>query len=98
MLASQSLKFATLGAVLSAALMLSACGYNQGDRALSGAAIGAGAGAAVGSLYGDVGTGAVIGGAAGGAIGAFSDPCQINLGHPFWRARGVDEYNQRCGQ
>jgi len=77
----------TLSVVLAvAALSLGACGYRQSDRALSGAAIGAGAGA-VGSavLGGDPVAGALIGGAGGAAIGAFTDPHQLNLGRPAWR-------------
>lgn len=69
-----------------AALSLGACGYRQSDRALSGAAIGAGAGAVGGAvLGGDPVAGAVIGGAGGAAIGAFTDPKQLNLGRPAWR-------------
>lgn len=69
-----------------AAVSLGACGYSQGDRALSGAAIGAGAGAVGGAvLGGDPVAGALIGGAGGAAIGAFTDPKQLNLGRPAWR-------------
>ena len=54
-------------------LALSACGYSRGDRALSGAGIGAGAvGAAV--LGADPLAGAVIGGAAGAITGAATAP------------------------
>jgi osmotically inducible lipoprotein OsmB len=68
------------------ALTLGACGHRQSDRALSGAAIGAGAGAVGGAvLGGDPVTGALIGGAGGAAIGAFTDPKQLNLGRPAWR-------------
>ena len=68
------------------AVSLGACGYSQGDRALSGAAIGAGAGAVGGAvLGGDPVAGALIGGAGGAAIGAFTDPKQLNLGRPAWR-------------
>jgi len=69
-----------------AAVSLGACGYSQGDRALSGAAIGAGAGSVGGAvLGGDPVAGALIGGAGGAAIGAFTDPKQLNLGRPAWR-------------
>jgi osmotically inducible lipoprotein OsmB len=59
---------------------LSACGHDPGERALSGAGIGAGAGA-VGAILLDANplAGAVIGGAAGAATGAFTSPHQINL-------------------
>lgn len=80
------MKRITLPAVLAlAAVSLGACGYNQGDRALSGAAIGAGTGAVVGSLSGNAGTGAIIGGLGGAAVGAFTDPHTLNLGRPAWR-------------
>jgi uncharacterized membrane protein len=61
-------------------MSLSACGYDRGERALSGAGIGAAGGAAVGAVTGgDPLTGAVIGGAAGAAVGAFTDPDDVNL-------------------
>jgi osmotically inducible lipoprotein OsmB len=45
---------------------LAGCGYGKGERALSGAGIGAAGGAALGAITGgDPLTGAVIGGAAG---------------------------------
>ncbi len=46
----------------------------QGQRTVSGAAIGAGAGALIGAATGDPGRGAAIGAAVGGAAGALSDP------------------------
>lgn len=80
------MKRITLPAVLAlAAVSLGACGYNQGDRAISGAAIGAGTGAVVGSLSGNAGTGAIIGGLGGAAVGALTDPHTLNLGRPAWR-------------
>jgi hypothetical protein len=86
-------------AALFAALALSACGTYQGDRAASGGLIGAGAGAAVGAIAGNAGAGAVIGGLGGAAVGAFTDPCTLNLGDPFWRSNGGDaEYYRRCGR
>lgn len=65
---------------------LAACGSSKGDRALSGAGLGAavGTGAAAltgGSLLG----GAVIGGAAGAATGALTDEDDVNLGKPIWK-------------
>ena len=86
-------------AALFAALALSACGTYQGDRAASGGLIGAGAGAAVGAVAGNAGAGAVIGGLGGAAVGAFTDPCTLNLGDPFWRSHGGNaEYHRRCGR
>jgi len=60
---------------------ISACGDTQGQRALSGGAIGAGAGAVGGAVLGGspVG-GALIGGAAGAATGALTTKKQINFG------------------
>lgn len=67
-------------------LLIAACGHTTGDRALSGAGIGAGVGA-VGSTMtgGDPLTGALIGGAVGGAAGALTDEEDVNLGKPLWR-------------
>ena len=66
-------------------LALAACGQTQGERALSGGAIGAGAGAATGAITGgSVLGGALLGGAAGAAAGALIDPDDIDLGDPLW--------------
>lgn len=67
--------FAAISAVSLVALSLSACvGDTQGERALTGGAIGAGAGALGGAALGyDPLTGAIIGGVAGAAIGATSE-------------------------
>ena len=71
-------------ALLVAGLGLTACGYSQGDRALSGGLLGAGAGAAIGAVTGiGPGTGAVIGGAVGAVGGAATSPRDINLGRPI---------------
>lgn len=65
---------------------LAACGQSTGDRALSGAGIGAAGGAAVGALTGTSALGgAAIGGAAGAATGALTSPSTVNLGRPAWR-------------
>lgn len=92
-----SLKKLTLCAALTSALTLAACGTNPGDRAVSGGLLGAGAGAAIGSVTGSAGKGALIGGIAGAAVGALTSPCDLNLGDPYWRQRGDDEYYRRCG-
>jgi osmotically inducible lipoprotein OsmB len=66
---------------------LVACGESRGDRALSGAAIGAGTGAAVGGVAGGpvgAGTGAAIGAGAGAATGAVTSPGTVDLGRPAW--------------
>ena len=72
--------------VVGLTLTLAACGYSQGDRALSGAGIGAATGATGSALTGgDPVTGAVVGGAVGAAAGALTDPDDIYLGDPLWR-------------
>jgi osmotically inducible lipoprotein OsmB len=65
--------------------LLTACGHTTGDRALSGAGIGAAGGAVAGALVGAPATGALIGAGAGAATGALTSPNQINLGRPIWR-------------
>jgi osmotically inducible lipoprotein OsmB len=74
-------------AVLAAlAIGVAGCGYNRGDRALSGGAIGAAGGAIIGAAaFGNPGAGALIGGAAGALGGALTSGRQINLGRPIWR-------------
>jgi len=62
----------------SAALLLSACGTQLGDRMASGAAIGGGAGLVVG------GVGAIPGAVIGAGVGAFTPPENVNLGEPVW--------------
>jgi len=65
---------------------LTACGQTTGDRALSGAGLGAAGGAAVGALTGTGALGgAALGGAAGAATGALTSPGTVNLGRPAWR-------------
>ena len=61
----------TILIVAAAAGALAACTnpYDPGQRALGGAALGAGAGAAIGGLAGG-GSGALTGGLIGGALGA----------------------------
>jgi osmotically inducible lipoprotein OsmB len=66
-------------------LSLSACGHTTGDRALSGAGIGAAGGAVVGALAGNPLAGAAIGGAVGAGAGALTTSDQVNLGKPIWR-------------
>jgi len=71
---------------LGGAMLLAACGNTTGDRALSGAALGAGAGLAVGAVTGaTLLQGAIVGGALGAAAGALTDQSQVNLGTPAWR-------------
>jgi osmotically inducible lipoprotein OsmB len=74
-------------AVFGIAAGLAACGETRSDRALSGAAIGAGTGAAVGAAAGGpvgAGTGAAVGAGAGAVTGAVTSPGTIDLGRPAW--------------
>ena len=75
------------GLALAAALALgvAGCGYRPGDRAVSGAGIGAAGGAIVGALAGHAGMGALIGGAGGALVGGLTSSRQLNLGRPVWR-------------
>jgi len=87
-----------IGTAMASALIIAGCGTTPGDRAVSGGLLGAGAGAAIGSVAGSAGKGALIGGIAGAAIGALSDPCDLDLGTPYWRRHGGREaYERRCG-
>jgi len=90
-MAKSAVRKILLGGACIVALHLAACGTDPADRA--------GAGAAVGAIAGDAGTGAVIGGLAGAAAGAVTNPCQLNLGDPFWRNKGAsrEDYYRRCG-
>lgn len=68
------------------ALSLAGCGYNRGDRAVSGGLIGAGGGAAIAAVTGGAPlVGAAIGGAAGAVGGAVTSGNDLNLGRPVWR-------------
>ncbi|MDR3425346.1 MAG: hypothetical protein P4M13_09815 [Alphaproteobacteria bacterium] len=66
--------------LLAAMCLLSACGTDPGQRALSGGGIGAGTGAVGAVILGaNPVAGAVLGGAAGAATGVLTSPNQINL-------------------
>ncbi len=58
-------------------LCLCGCGHSQGDRAISGAGLGAVGGWMIGAPL----AGAVVGGAAG----ALTSHRQLDLGRPIWR-------------
>ncbi len=75
----------TLATAVLAASLLAGCGNTPGDRALSGAGIGAAGGAVIGAMTGAPLTGALIGGAAGAVTGAVTTRNQVNLGRPWWR-------------
>lgn len=67
-------------------LALAGCGYNRGDRAVSGGLIGAAGGAGIAALTGGAPlVGAAIGGAVGAVGGAVTSGHDINLGRPIWR-------------
>jgi hypothetical protein len=62
------------------------CGYNRGDRAVSGGLIGAGGGAAIAAVTGGAPlVGAAIGAGAGALGGALTSGRDLNLGRPAWR-------------
>ena len=68
------------------AVSLAGCGYDRGDRALSGGLLGAGGGAAIGAVTGGSPlVGAAIGGGAGALGGALTSGRDINLGRPICR-------------
>ena len=69
-----------LAMAMIAAALLAGCGTTPGDRALSGAGIGAG----IGLLAGPPGV--LIGAGIGAAGGAITDPEDVNLGTPVWRS------------
>ena len=72
-------KFAII-LIATSSLLVTACGNTKGERAWSGAGIGAGAGAVGTALTGgNPWGGAVVGGLAGGAVGALTDKDDINL-------------------
>lgn len=80
------MKKITLPATALLLLALTACGETRGDRALSGAGLGAATGLAAGAVTGGSGvTGALVGGAVGAAAGGLTDSNDINMGHPLWR-------------
>ena len=65
---------------LVALLVMTACGHDPGDRALSGAGIGAGAGVGAAILGAPLLPAVIIGGAVGAATGAATSDKQIDLG------------------
>lgn len=73
-------------AMVGLALSLAGCGYNRGDRALSGSLLGAAGGAGIAAMTGGAPLiGAAVGGAAGAVAGAVTSGRDINLGRPVWR-------------
>ena len=75
-----------LVAVAVLGLSLAGCGYNRGDRALSGGMLGAATGAGIAAVTGGAPLiGAAVGGAVGAVGGAVTSGHDINLGRPIWR-------------
>jgi len=72
-----STKCLTIAALL---FLLTACGHDPGDRALSGAGIGAGVGVGAAILGAPLLPAVIIGGAVGAATGAATSDKQIDLG------------------
>ena len=84
-------------AAAAVALILAGCGTTTGDRLVSGAGLGAAGGAIIGAMTGSAATGALIGDVGGGVLGAATDPCDLDLGTPYWRDHGGrEEYDRRC--
>lgn len=84
MMFSHRLAICTLLGALTIAL--AGCGYNRGDRALSGGMLGAAGGAGIAALTGaNPLVGAAVGGAVGAVGGAVTSGHDVNLGKPIWR-------------
>lgn len=81
------LKTSITAASIAALLTLAtACGHTTGDRAISGAGLGAATGAVGAAVTGGSGTtGALIGAGVGAAAGALTSDRDVNLGKPIWR-------------
>jgi osmotically inducible lipoprotein OsmB len=78
-------KMMTVASVLAISIGLSACGHSEGERAITGGALGAGAGALGGAMVGHPLGGALVGGAGGAAAGALTDSDDVNFGKPIWK-------------
>lgn len=93
-------RFGVGGIMFVAALGLAGCTnpYNPGQRALGGAAIGAGGGALLGAATGgSPATGALLGGVVGAAAGALTTPQRGGYNRQRYNNRGYDSqgrYNQ----
>lgn len=82
-------------------IALAACGHTPGERALSGAAIGAGSGAAIGAATGGTAaTGAAIGAGVGAIAGAATTPDDSDAcdrGPDYWDYHGGPRaYHDEC--
>jgi hypothetical protein len=66
-------------------LTVTGCGSTKGERATTGAGLGAAGGAVIGAITGlSVVEGALIGAGVGGVTGLLTDQDDINLGKPVW--------------
>lgn len=87
-----------MGTTLVSLLALAGCGTTPGERAVTGGMLGAAGGAVIGAATGNPAAGAAIGAVSGAAIGAVTDPCDLDLGKPFWKHHGGRRgYERRCG-
>jgi len=92
------MKTLMLGLAAASALFLAGCGTDPGDRAASGALLGAAGGAVIGGAAGNPALGAAAGAVGGAVIGAATDPCDLDLADPVWRDHGgARAYERRCG-
>lgn len=93
-----TLRTFAMGSAIVCALALSGCGTNPTDRAITGSMLGAAGGAAIGAATGNAAAGAAIGAVVGAVGGAATDPCDLDLGTPFWEHHGGRRgYERRCG-
>ena len=82
-------RHSSLAILAATALALSACGSTGGERATTGAGLGAAGGAIIGAVTGlTVVQGALIGAGLGGVTGALTDEQDFNLGRPIWEWGG----------
>jgi len=74
-----------LAPALALVLGLAACGNNVGDRALTGAGVGAAAGATIGAITPiSIVPATLIGAGVGAAVGGLTTADEIDLGKPIW--------------
>lgn len=74
-----------LAPAMALVLSLAACGSNTGDRALTGAGIGAATGASIGAITPlSILPATLIGAGVGAAIGGLTSADEIDLGKPIW--------------
>ncbi len=82
-------KLMILGTTVALGLSAAACGTTPTDRAISGAAIGAGAGALGAHMMdGNVGNAAIWGAGLGAGAGLLTNPNQVYFGEPAWNGYG----------